>query len=91
MPSKEFVEKLVTYMKENRSQTLKQNCKDLGISAQTYYLICKKHGIEGKIGPKTSFFNEAKTLDLMKQKATNSSFLGDSSTLKCNSSQDDDQ
>ena len=50
MPSREFVENLVEYMKNNRTQTLKENCKYLGISAQTYYQLCKKHNINGKIG-----------------------------------------
>ena len=68
MPSKEFVEHLVEYMKKNRSQTLKQNCKHLGISAQTYYKLCKKHGIDGKIGQKESFLDEEATLKLMNQK-----------------------
>ena len=68
MPSKEFVEHLVEYMKKNRSQTLKQNCKHLGISAQTYYKLCKKHGIDGKIGQKESFLDEEATLKLMNQR-----------------------
>ena len=68
MPSREFVEHLVEYMKKNRSQTLKQNCKHLGISAQTYYKLCKKHGIDGKIGQKESFLDEEATLKLMNQK-----------------------
>ena len=68
MPSREFVEKIVDYMKNNRSQTLKQNCKHLGISAQTYYKLCKKHGIDGKIGQKESFLDEEAAMKLMSQK-----------------------
>ena len=68
MPSREFVENLVDYMKKNRSQTLKQNCKHLGISVQTYYKLCKKHSIDGKIGQKESFLDEETALKLMKQK-----------------------
>ena len=45
MPSKEFVKQMAIYMKNNGSQTLKQNCKDLGISVQAYYNLCKKNMI----------------------------------------------
>ena len=68
MPSREFVEHLIDYMKNNRSQTLKQNCKHLGISTQTYYKMCKKHGISGKIGQKESFLDEEAALELMRRK-----------------------
>ena len=69
MPSKEFVETLIDYMKNNREQTLKENCRYLGISAQTYYQFCKKHDLDGKIGQKNSFINEEQVTKLMKQKA----------------------
>ena len=92
MPSREFAEKLVACMKENRSKTLKQKCKELGMTAQMYYIICKKHGIDGRIGAKTAVIDEEKTLKLMNnfsQKITGS--LEDSGTLKCTPSQGDSQ
>ena len=87
MTSKAFVESLVEYMKDNRHQTLKQNCKYLGISSQTYYQLCKKHGINGKIGQKASFINEEATMRLMKVKPLQKC----SDTLQCNSSEDETQ
>ena len=68
MPSKEFVENLIDYMKNNRENTLKENCKYLGISAQTYYHFCRKHNLDGKIGQKKSFIDEKEAIKLMKQK-----------------------
>ena len=68
MLSKEFVETLIDYMKNNREQTLKENCKYLGISAQTYYQFCKKNDLDGRIGQKKSFINEEQATKLMKQK-----------------------
>ena len=68
MPSREFVENLIDYMKNNREQTLKENCKYLGISAQTYYKFCKKHNLDGRIGQKESFINEGEAIRLMNQK-----------------------
>ena len=82
MSSRDFVEKLVAYLKENRSKTLKEKCKDLGLTAQTYYLICKRHRIDGRIGPKTSIHNEKETLELM------NNILGSSNTSGCTPSRD---
>ena len=86
MPSREFVENLVEYMKNSRSQTLKENCKYLGISAQTYYQLCKKHNVNGKIGQTESFINEEQAMKLMKRKVKFS--VEGSGILKCNPSQD---
>ena len=68
MPTKEFVQEMVNYMKDNSQQTLKQNCKELGISVQTYYHLCKRHDISGKIGPKESLINEEASLNIMRKK-----------------------
>ena len=68
MPTKEFVQEMVNYMKNKRHQTLKQNCKELGISTQTYYHLCKRHDINGKIGPKESFIDQEAALNIMKKK-----------------------
>ena len=51
MTSKETVQAMIDYLKANRQDTLKNNLKKFGISVQTYHNICKKHGLDGKIGP----------------------------------------
>ena len=82
MITKEFTEQMVKYMKSDRSVPLKEKCKKIGVSVQTYYKACKKYGFEGKISPKLPNFNKERALKIM------SACDEDSGTLKCNSSQD---
>ena len=68
MSSKEFAEKLVAYMKKHRNKSIKQKCQELGIKTQTYYSICKKYGVDAKIGPRTPVYDEEKLSILLEQK-----------------------
>ena len=83
--SKEFAEQMVKYMKNNRSLTLKEKCQKIGVSVQTYYKVCRKYGLDAKIGPKMPNFNEREALQIM---AVHDE---DSSTSECIPSWDDPQ
>ena len=83
MISKEFLEQLIQYMKDERTLTIKEKCKKIGISVQTYYKACKKYNLSGKIGPKMPNFDETRALKIIKdnRKVLDTSectpFLGD--------------
>ena len=83
MSSPELVQNLVKYMKENRDETISQKCKKLGMTPTTYYNICRRHGIEGKIGQRKGMRYNRKMSDVL------SSFDEDLSIVKCNPSQND--
>ena len=68
MSSKEFAEKLVSYMKKHRDRSIKQKCQELGIKVQTYYSICKKYGVDSRIGPRTPVYDVDKLSILLDQK-----------------------
>ena len=80
MVDREFVEKLVAYMKNDRSITLKEKSKKFGITPQIYYKLCKKHNIDGRLGSRLGAHNQHKFTHLFSEVS--------SGTLKCSSSQD---
>ena len=85
MADREFVEKLAAYMKADRSLTLKEKCKKFGITSQIYYNLCRKHGIDGKLGSRLGKHNQHKFVHIIRDFFENEA---SSSILKCNSSQD---
>ena len=62
MITKEFTEQMVKYMKSNRDTSLKEKCKKIGISVQSYYKACKRYNIDGKLGARLPKFDENQAL-----------------------------
>ena len=90
MSDKEFVEKLVAYMKADRSLTLKEKCKKFDITPQIYYGLCRKHNIDGKLGSRLGKHNQDKFMHIISDFFENEDNHSEasSSILKCNPSQD---
>ena len=93
MVDRHFVERLVNYMQNDRSLTLKEKCNKFDISPQTYYRLCKKHGIDGRVGPRLNTYNQDKFVHIFEDFAKKEASLSEvnSSTSECTSSQDETQ
>ena len=65
MSSRDFAEKLAAHMKTHRQKTLRQKCREIGISVQTSYAICRIHGVDSKIGPRTGARDEKEIIELI--------------------------
>ena len=93
MADQDFVERLAYYMKNERSLTMKEKCDKFGISPQTYYRLCKKHGIDGRVGSRLNAHNQDKFMHIFEDFAKKEASLSEanSSTSRCTSSQDGTQ
>ena len=60
--TKETVIEIIDYMKKKKHVPLLEKCKRLGISPKYYYGICKKFGLDGKLGTRVPRVKASKML-----------------------------
>ena len=63
--TKEVVEQIIKYMKKDRCVSLVDKCKKIGITPKSYYAMCKKFDLDGKLGTRVPRMNATKILKLI--------------------------
>ena len=60
--TKEVVVEIIDYMKRKRHVPLIDKCKKIGISPKYYYELCRRFGLDGKLGTRVPRVNASKIL-----------------------------